>query len=101
MDAFSQVWNFDMNWIVPPPKLIPEVIRKLEKEKCNGTLVIPEWKSAPFWPMLVDVEWNFKYYIRDFSKIQNFYAICRGRGKNGIFGKMGLSFNMIFLRIYF
>lgn len=101
VDAFSQVWTYDVNWIVPPPKLIPEVVRKIENDKCSCTLVIPEWKSAPYWPMLVDMEGNFKFYIKNFSRIQNVHAICRGKGNNGIFGKKGLLFNMLFLKIRF
>ncbi|XP_062570673.1 uncharacterized protein LOC134232701 [Saccostrea cucullata] len=101
VDALSQMWTDHLNWVVPPPKLIPLVVRKLENDKCKCTLVIPEWKSAPFWPMLIDKEGNFKHYVKNFSKIQNIHAICRGRGNNGIFGKKDLLFNMIFLKIKF
>lgn len=38
-----------INWATPPPRLIPEVIRKIENEKCRYTLVCPEWRSAPYW----------------------------------------------------
>ena len=52
----------DLNWIVPPPKLIPEVVRKIKNDKC--TLVIPEWKSAAHWLMLIGWEENFKSYVK-------------------------------------
>ncbi|VDI25429.1 Hypothetical predicted protein [Mytilus galloprovincialis] len=48
VDAFSQNWNTETNWLVPPPSLISMVVRKVENDKANSTLVIPEWKSAPF-----------------------------------------------------
>ncbi|XP_052080798.1 uncharacterized protein LOC127718788 [Mytilus californianus] len=52
VDAFSQNWNTETNWLVPPPSLISMVIRKVENDRANSTLVIPKWKSAPFWPLL-------------------------------------------------
>lgn len=94
--------TYDLNWSVPPLKLIPEVVRELENDTCNYTLVIQECKFAPYWSMLMDMEKNFKFYIRNFYKIQNDHAICRGRGNNGFFwDKKGISFNMIFLQIKF
>ena len=100
-NAFDQVWTHDLNWIVPPPKVIPEVVRKIENDKCSCTLVIPEWKSAAYWPMLIGWEGNFKSYVKNVYRIQNEHAICKGRGNNGIFGKRGLLFSMIFLKIEF
>ena len=32
--------------------LIPRVIRHAECCKAQGTLVVPHWESAPFWPLL-------------------------------------------------
>lgn len=46
IDAFKQFWGNDNNWLVPPPRLVCKTINKLKKEK--GTLIIPQWKSAPF-----------------------------------------------------
>ena len=101
VDAFEQVWSSDVNWLVPPPALIPEVVRKIEKEKCKCTLVVPEWTSAPFWPMLIENQGNFRYYVKSYARIKNVNCICRGHGNNGIFGKQGVFFNMLFVHIEF
>lgn len=77
------------------------MVRKIEQEKCKCTLVISEWKSAPFWHILVNKEGSFKWYVRSVVKLKNVDAVCRGRGNNGIFGKIGLLFNMLFLKIEF
>ncbi len=37
VDAFSQDWKGEINWLVPPPSLIPEVIRHLFDTKAKGT----------------------------------------------------------------
>ena len=51
-DAFSASWRYENNWLVPPIKLVLKVLNKLQKEHANGTLVVPKWKSAPYWPVL-------------------------------------------------
>lgn len=82
-------WSNSVNWIVPPHRLIRKVVGKIEQEKCKCTSVIPEWESVPFWPMLVK-EGSFKLYLRSVVKFKNVEAVCRGKGNNGIFGKIRL-----------
>ena len=52
VDAFTCDWSGENNWLCPPPFLIPRVIRHTLKTGASGTLVMPKWPSAPFWPML-------------------------------------------------
>ena len=52
VDAFTCDWQMDNNWLCPPVNLVPRVIRHLLKCKATATLILPEWPSAPFWPML-------------------------------------------------
>ena len=52
MDAFTVDWHGENNWWCPPPSLIPRVISHAETCKAQGTLVVPCWESAPFWPLL-------------------------------------------------
>jgi hypothetical protein len=96
IDSFKYSWREENNWLVPPPRLISETLRKMENEKSNGTLVIPEWKSAPFWPILFESD-TFQQCIKDWKCIGKSCTI-RGRGNNGVFGEY-LSFNMIAVRI--
>ena len=32
--------------------LVPRVIRHAQTTKAFGTLIVPQWLSAPFWPLL-------------------------------------------------
>ena len=32
--------------------LVPRVVRHAQNTKANGTLIIPQWLSSPFWPLL-------------------------------------------------
>ena len=52
VDAFTCDWGGDINWVCPPPYLIPRVIRHAAKTHAKGTLIFPCWPSAPYWPMI-------------------------------------------------
>ena len=52
VDTFTANWYGENNWWCPPPSLIPRLIRHAECCKAQGTLVVPWWESAPFWPLL-------------------------------------------------
>ena len=52
VDAFTCAWDEENNWWVPPLHLIPRVIRHAQSTKAKGTLIIPQWVSSPFWPLL-------------------------------------------------
>ena len=40
----------------------------MESCKAKGTLVVPEWKSAPFWPLLCSFDRSllFQDFVKDF-----------------------------------
>ena len=52
VDAFCFDWAGENNWLVPPVSLVPRVIRHFFVCRSMGTLIVPKWVSAPFWPML-------------------------------------------------
>ena len=98
VDAFKQFWGDDNNWLVPPPRLICKTINKLISEKGKGSLVIPLWKSAPFWPMLKKGD-KWEHCVKD-QRYFTSYITQKGRGENGIFGSSKV-FNMVIVRIEF
>ena len=63
VDTFSQNWAKECNWLVPPPRLILKTLNKMQKDKAKGTLVVPMWRSAPFWPFLISDEKMFKKFV--------------------------------------
>ena len=52
VDAFCFDWSRENCWLVPPLYLVVKVIFHLEFCHSRGTLVVPAWKSAIFWPVL-------------------------------------------------
>ena len=63
VDAFTTNWSDDNNWLCPPVYLVPRVIQHARKCKARGTLVVPEWPSAPFWPILFPEEGKFAAFV--------------------------------------
>jgi len=65
VDAFTQNWSNDNNWLCPPTSLIVQCIRHLEECGGSGTLIVPEWRSAIFWPFLHDCACgSFKEFVK-------------------------------------
>ncbi|KAK3108944.1 hypothetical protein FSP39_019460 [Pinctada imbricata] len=56
VDAFKCSWEGENNWLVPPPRFVCATVAKLKQEHAKGTLVVPRWTSAPFWPILLNYE---------------------------------------------
>jgi hypothetical protein len=97
IDAFEQIWAGENNWLVPPPRLILRCINKIKSDKCGGTLVVPAWHSAPFWPFLFPAGKRASF-IKDFLQFQPGVLTKRGLGRNGVFDGRPLSFSLIALR---
>lgn len=55
VDAFCYDWVGENNWLVSPVSLVPRVIRNLVHCKAVGTLIVLEWVSSPFWPVLFGI----------------------------------------------
>ncbi len=100
-DAFCQNWTTELNWLVPPPRLIVQYIRNMEDDKAQGTLVVPFWTSAVFWPCIISDENRFKRFIVDCKTLPKQGTVGIGRGNNGVFSKNPLPFNMLALKLNF
>ena len=99
VDAFKQSWDDEVNWWVPPPRLAARVIDKAIKDQARGTLIVPEWKSAPFWPKIFQTG-KFASFVKD-TFVFSSYDIKLGRGNNGIFGSKKQSFTLVALKLRF
>ena len=65
VDALAFNWSHGRGWLVPPPCLILKCINKLVFDRCRATLIVPYWKSAIYWPALVDSDGNFRRFVID------------------------------------
>ena len=63
VDALVQDWSEENNWVCPPIGLVVDAVRLLSACSGRGTLIIPEWPSAYFWPFLRDAPSRFKSFV--------------------------------------
>jgi len=96
-NCFYETWKGEINWLVPPPSLGAACIRKLQDERSLGTVVLPEWPSAAFWPLVADDVRRYKHFVKEVYVLPKFGSIMPGRGNNGIFGVEPLPFRMLAL----
>lgn len=83
-----------MNWVVPPPKQGPAAIQKMIKDNAKGVLVLPYWKSAPYWPLIRE-NGCFKHFFqtRSFFDKGSHVHVAPGKGNNGIFANTNIFFS--------
>ena len=92
VNSLDQYWGSpEVNWAVP--RLIPNVLEKFQNDNAVGTVVIPEWPAATFWPILISE--GLRKRIKDTFVLPRYNSISKGLGNNGIFVKESLSFRMI------
>ena len=72
VDAFTQDWSSENNWLVPPISLIGKLLSYMHESKAVGTLIVPMWKSSYFWPLLCSDGVHFKgARSRNFRQFQH------------------------------
>lgn len=52
IDAFSQHWGGENNWVHPPYKLVGKALLHMRECRAVGTIVLPYWERAAWWPLL-------------------------------------------------
>ena len=53
IDSLSVRWPADeVIWAHPPPRLVGAAIRQFQSSGASGTLIVPRWQTAPWWPMI-------------------------------------------------
>ena len=82
VDAFTEDWSKDNNWVCPPVNLIGSVLRHMEKCKARGTVMVPVWKSSYFWPLLYPNGLHLATFVKDYMTIHPWYT---STGNNKVF----------------
>lgn len=66
MDCFTQNWSNCNNGVCPPPSLILSVLKHMQFWKACGVVIVPEWKSAAFWPRICPYLPQFVSFLKGF-----------------------------------
>ena len=69
VDDLSQDWHGENNWLCPPVSIIVDVIRHTRACRAVGTLIVPEWPSAFFWPLLKPRPSRFASFVVDIVRL--------------------------------
>lgn len=102
VDAFTLSWSGENNWLVPPVYLISRVLKHMSYYREFGTLIVPYWPSAAWWPLL----------FKDDGTMQDFIVGCLdvplhpstflpGSAEGDLFGHGTLSCRILAVRIVF
>ena len=87
IDALTQNWSGENNFLVPPIYSVVRAIKHLIYSKVIGTLMIPSWVSAPFWSFIFKKHMQYQNYVRDvleFAECDRIYV--KGSSPYCIFG---------------
>ena len=102
VNAFSQDWAFANSWLCPPTYLTVRVVNHLKVCRAAGTLIVPLWRLAHFWPIICDDGVHFSNFVHDWYVLPHIPNLfIRGKAKNCIFGNGQLKFIILALRIDF
>ena len=82
VDAFTEHWGGENNWICPPVSSIGAVFRHLKWCNAHGTVIVPVWRSAYFWPLLYPNGYHMASFVKDFTVSHPNYT---SRGGNKVF----------------
>ena len=99
VDAFTQNWAEENNWCVPPPVFLGRLYYFLLAVQCHSTVVVPEWPSAPWWPLWrPGTQWcQLVQATRSFDPRHGLCLPCGGEAS--IFGPARTPFRLIALRV--
>ena len=53
IDVFSVGWGKHCFYAFPPFNLIDRVLQKVEADKASGRLIVPQWTTQPWFPVLM------------------------------------------------
>ena len=102
IDAFTIDWRGINGWFVPPVCLLLKVFKYMKQCNAYGTVILPVWKSASFWPFICP---NGDGFIREVVQVldlpTNKSSFYPGKGNKSVFGNIDLPFRVIALRVDF
>ena len=82
IDARTQSWAGELNWLNPPWELLSWVLFKLSQEPtASAYLVAPYWPTAPWWPAFLELAADWYLVPADPALfLPGFLGSCEPRG---------------------
>ena len=73
VNTFTASWSNDFNWWCPPISLIADTLKHARLCHASGVLLIPEWPSAYFWPLLTSNGRDFYSWVKEVLVLDPYY----------------------------
>ena len=74
VDTFTADWSLDFNWLCPPISLIADTLKHAGLCHASGVLLVPEWPSSYFWPLLSPNGKNFENWVKEVLVLDPYYV---------------------------
>ena len=92
VNAFSFDWSKEFCLLVPPVSVIGKALNHLLLCKAKAVLVVPEWPSSYFWPILMR---DFCQFIKNTLTVKGNKVLIHGYNTNSLLGSNNFQGNMI------
>ena len=74
VNAFTDDWRRDHNWLCPPISCIGSVLRHLILCKARGALLVPIWPSSSYWPLYYPNGDRMADFVKQHIEIEPCYS---------------------------
>ena len=79
VDFFFQSLSGENCLVVPPVSIVPRVLHFMKLQYAVGTIIIPLWPSAHYWPFISHI---YNKYLAAYSIHNGKEVLCHGRNPN-------------------
>ena len=55
VDAMTQDWSMGLSWVVPPARLVHQVLALVAQQGAEVVIVLPMWKGSEWWLMVEEM----------------------------------------------
>ena len=76
VNAFSLTWNINYFYVFPPFSLVSRVLAKVNRDKTEAVIVVPDWSTQYCYPQLMQMTSHEPLYFRPTAKnliLKNYY----------------------------
>ena len=84
--------------MVPPVPLVARALLYPSLQKARATIVIPQWPSSSFWPLLTS---KYKQFMKGCFLHNATDSLTLGRNLNSFLGSENFTGNVVALRLEF
>ena len=86
----------------PSHSVVGRLLSHMRDYKAVGSLIVPIWKSAYFWPLLCSDGMHLNFFVKDWLFLPNKPALfIKGKAKKKLFGTKAFKSRCLALRINF